>query len=125
MTINELLNAFKDIDFQANRMLKTKTIDLNYLQQFDLRTEEIRLQILQMDLSEDINDTFKKIERIELEHLPNFTLIDKTANLLTFGLSKKKENKKENGFLLPFRNLIKKNFFSTYRDSSKRKLNCF
>lgn len=46
MTINELLNAFIDIDFQANRMLKTKTIDLNYLQQFDLRTEEIRLQIL-------------------------------------------------------------------------------
>lgn len=95
MTINELLNAFKDIDFQANRMLKTKTIDLNYLQQFDLRTEEIRLQILQMDLSEDINDTFKKIERIEIEHLPNFTLIDKTANLLTFGLTKKKKIKKK------------------------------
>ena len=95
MTINELLNAFKDIDFQANRMLKTKTIDLNYLQQFDLRTEEIRLQILQMDLSEDINDTFKKIERIEIEHLPNFTLIDKIANLLTFGLAKKRKiNKK-------------------------------
>ena len=52
MTINELLNAFKDIDFQANRMLK-------------------------------------------IEHLPNFTLIDKTANLLTFGLTKKRKIKKK------------------------------
>ena len=95
MTINELLNAFKDIDFQANRMLKTKIIDLNYLQQFDLRTEEIRLQILQMDLSEDINDTFKKIERIKVDYLPSLNFKDKTANVLTFGYTKKQKIKKK------------------------------
>ncbi len=108
MTINELLNAFKDVDFQANRMLKTKTIDLNYLQQFDLRTEEIRLQILQMDLSEDINDTFKKFERIEIEHLPKFTLIDKTANLLTLGLTKKRKIKKKTDSYYRFEILSRK-----------------
>ena len=91
MTIIELLNSFKDIEFQAKRMLSSKKIELDYLTQFDLRCEEIRVQILQMDLSEDINETFKKIDRIEIEYLPNFTFGEKTINILTFGLLKKRK----------------------------------
>ena len=49
MTIIQLLNSFKDIEFQAKRMLSSKKIELDYLNQFDLRCEEIRVQILQMD----------------------------------------------------------------------------
>ena len=95
MTIIELLNSFKDIEFQANRMLKTKIIDLNYLQQFDLKSEELRMQILEMDLSNDINSTFKKIKRIEVNYLPSLNFKDKTANLLTFGYIKKQKIKKK------------------------------
>ena len=95
MTVIELLNSFKDIEFQAKRMLKSKKIDLDYLSQFDLRCEEIRLQILQMDLSDEINSSFNKIGRIEVEYKPILNFGDKTSNLLTFGLTKKnKINKK-------------------------------
>ena len=85
MTIIELLNSFKDIEFQAKRMLKSKKIDLDYLTQFDLRCEEIRLQILQMDLSDEINSSFNKIGRIEVEYTPILNFGDKASNLLTFG----------------------------------------
>ena len=95
MTIIELLNSFKDIEFKSKRMLKSKKIDLAYLKQFDLRCEEIRLQILQMDLSEDINSTFKKIERIKVDYLPSLNFKDKTANVLTFGYTKKQKIKKK------------------------------
>lgn len=98
MTIIELLNSFKDIEFQAKRMLQSKNIELNYLKQFDLRCEEIRLQILQMDLSDDINMTFNKIDRIEIDYLPILNFKDKATNLLTFGYTKKLKITKKTDF---------------------------
>ncbi len=93
MTIIELLNSFKDIEFQAKRMLESKKIDLDYLKQFDLRCEEIRLHILHMNLSSNLNSTLDNIKRIEINYLPTSDFKDNLINLLTFGYFKKQKIK--------------------------------
>ncbi len=59
MTINELFKAFTDIEFQANRLKKIKNFDDGHLQQFDVRSEEVRIEVLRLDLSEEMNEEFK------------------------------------------------------------------
>ena len=43
MTINELFAAFTDIEYQANRLMKIKNFEDSHLEQFDLRSEEVRI----------------------------------------------------------------------------------
>ena len=62
MTINELFKSFTDIEFQANRLMKMKVIDEQHLRQFDERSEEVRVQVLNLDLSERLLITTPSIK---------------------------------------------------------------
>lgn len=95
MNINELYKVFNDIDFQANRLIKSKTISPIFLKQFDDLVEQIRPEIIKMDLSQEINESFNKLGRIDLDYCPNLTFGQKFMNVLLLGFYKKKlKNKK-------------------------------
>lgn len=95
MNINELYKVFNDIDFQANRLIKSKSISLLFLKQFDELIEQIRPEIIKMDLSQEINKSFDKLGRINLAYNPNLSSSQKFINILFIGFYKKKiKNKK-------------------------------
>jgi hypothetical protein len=100
MNINELYKVFTDIDFQANRLLKSKVISQDFLQQFDNRVEEVRPEIIKMDLSPEINNAFEELGRIELNLDPALSFGQKLTNIFLFGFYKKrvKHKKRESYF---------------------------
>jgi hypothetical protein len=95
MTINELFKSFTDIEFQANRLMKMKVIDEQHLRQFDERSEEVRVQVLNLDLSEALNEELIELGRINCDFLPPIHFGHKVLNVLTFGFYKKRYISKE------------------------------
>ena len=101
MTINELFKAFTDIEFQANRLKKIKNFDDGHLQQFDVRSEEVRIEVLRLDLSEEMNEEFNNLGRIDCDYSPKINFGHTLLNILTFGFYKKQDikSKRETYFL--------------------------
>ena len=95
MTINELFKAFTDIEFQANRLMKIKLIDEQHLRQFDERSEEVRVQVLKLDLSEALNEELSELGRVDCDFMPPIHFGHKLLNVLTFGFYKKRYISKE------------------------------
>lgn len=95
MGINELYKVFADIDFQANRLLRTKPISIDFLLQFDKLVEDVRPEIIKMDLSEDINASFQDLGRIDTNLEPKLSFGQKTMNILMFGFYKKRVKSKK------------------------------
>jgi len=95
MTINELFKAFTDIEFQANRLMKIKNFEDGHLKQFDERSEEVRIEVLRLDLSEEMNEEFNKLGRIDCDYLPIIHFGNKLLNVFTFGFYKKRFIAKE------------------------------
>jgi hypothetical protein len=90
MGINELYKVITDIDFQAKRLLKSKPISIDYLIQFDKLVEEVRPEIIKMELSDEINTSFKELERIDFELVPYLSFCQKIINVFLLGFYKKR-----------------------------------
>lgn len=90
MGINELYKVFTDIDFQANRLLKSKPISIDFLMQFDSLVEQIRPEIIKMDLSSEINASFHELGRIDVHLDPSLSFGQKIGNFILFGFYKKR-----------------------------------
>ena len=97
MSIEELERAFLDIDFQANRIAKSKQVGLEHLKRFNERSEQVRIQLIQMGLSDALTESLIEINPIDENFLPQFTFGRKILNVITFGFHKKRyipKNKK-------------------------------
>ncbi|MFM6935682.1 MAG: hypothetical protein ACKOXP_09575 [Flavobacteriales bacterium] len=90
MTIDELYKAFNDIEFQANRLLKSKSLDQDHLRKFNLRAEEIRQQLVSMRLQDNLHETLSYMTMIDEEFLPRMSVGRKIWNILLFGQHKKR-----------------------------------
>ncbi len=95
MSIDELYKAFTDIDFQSNRLIKSKEISIDFLKQFDERVENVRIQIIKLDLSPDINEIFELLGQIEIEIDPKLSFGQKFLNVILFGFYKKRVKRKK------------------------------
>ncbi len=90
MSIEELQKAFLDLDFQANRIAKLKGVDLEHLYRFNERSEQVRIQLLQMGLSDDLTLSLVELYPIDEKFQPSFTFGRKILNVFTFGFHKKR-----------------------------------
>lgn len=90
MSIEELEKAFLDIDFQANRIAKSKQIEPEHLQRFNVRSEEIRQQLLQMGLHPDLHQSLEERTPIDENFQPPYRWTKKLLNILLFGQHKKR-----------------------------------
>ena len=89
MRINELYKVFTDIDYQANRLLKSRPISITFLNQFDSLVDQVRPEIIKMDLSKEINSSFQELGRIDIDLDPNLSFGQKTINIFLLGFYKK------------------------------------
>jgi hypothetical protein len=90
MSIEELQKAFLDLDFQANRIAKLKGVNLEHLYRFNERSEQVRIQLLQMGLSDDLTLSLVELYPIDEKFQPSFTFGRKILNVFTFGFHKKR-----------------------------------
>ena len=90
MSIEELERAFLDIDFQANRIAKSKQVEPEHLKRFNERSEQVRIQLIQMGLSDALTESLIEINPIDEKFLPHFALGRKILNVFTFGFHKKR-----------------------------------
>jgi hypothetical protein len=90
MSIEELQKAFLDLDFQANRIAKLKGVDLEHLYRFNERSQEVRIQLLQMGLSDDLTLSLVELYPIDEKYQPSFPFGRKILNVFTFGFHKKR-----------------------------------
>jgi hypothetical protein len=90
MSIEELQKAFLDLDFQANRIAKLKGVDLEHLYRFNERSQEVRIQLLQMGLSDDLTLSLVELYPIDEKFQPSFPFGRKILNVFTFGFHKKR-----------------------------------
>jgi hypothetical protein len=90
MTIDQLFRAFTDADFQYKRFMKIKVFESDTLSRFDTLSEQIRVQVSQMDLSPTITAAMLELGRIEIEFTPEFKFGRKFLNVLCLGLYKKR-----------------------------------
>jgi len=95
MTINEIFKAFTDIEYQANRLIKIRNFEDGHLQQFDIRSEEVRVEVLRLDLSEELNDEFNNLGRIDCDYMPKINFGHTFLNIFSFGFYKKRFIAKE------------------------------
>jgi len=89
MTINELHQHFADLDFQANKMLKSRSIDQNYLSKYASVSEIVKENILKLSISPEIDREISLLGTITIDFIPKLTLVAQCQNILTFGFSKK------------------------------------
>lgn len=90
MSIEELERAFLDIDFQANRIAKLKHVDAEHLRRFNMRSEEIRQQLLHMGLHPDLHQSLEEKRPIDEQFQPPYKLGKKILNVLLLGQHKKR-----------------------------------
>jgi hypothetical protein len=90
MSIEELQKAFLDLDFQANRIAKLKSVDPEHLHRYNQRSEEVRKQLLQMQLNDSLNESLQALEPIDENFQAAFSLGRKVLNVFSFGLHKKR-----------------------------------
>jgi len=90
MSIEELERAFLDIDFQANRIAKLKHVDAEHLRRFNMRSEEIRQQLMQMGLHPDLHQSLEEKRPIDEHFQPTYRLGKKILNVLLLGQHKKR-----------------------------------
>lgn len=90
MSIEALERAFLDLEFQANRIAKLKEIDPDHLHKFNARSEEVRLQLLQMGLHPDLHAKLEAFAPIDENYKPAFGFGRKLLNILLLGQHKKR-----------------------------------
>jgi hypothetical protein len=90
MSIEDLQKAFLDLDFQANRIAKLKGVDPEHLSRFNERAEQVRIQLLQMGLSDALTESLVEMNPIDEKFQPRFSFGRKMLNVFTFGIHKKR-----------------------------------
>lgn len=90
MSIEDLQKAFLDLDFQANRIAKLKGVDPEHLSRFNERSEQVRIQLLQMGLSDALTLSLVELNPIDEKFQAPFSFGRKLLNVLTFGFHKKR-----------------------------------
>ena len=90
MSIEDLQKAFLDLDFQANRIAKLKGVDPEHLSRFNERSEQVRIQLLQMGLSDALTQSLVELNPIDEKFQAPFSIGRTLLHVFTFGFHKKR-----------------------------------
>lgn len=105
MGINNLFRQLKDIQYQADKILKSKLVEQEAITHFSEYTRSIKQSLIEMGLNEDLAIHVNDIEHIDPQYEPKVPVMTRISSALTFGYSAKKyRNKKREQY---FRELVK------------------
>ena len=86
MSIDNLFRQLKDIQFQADKILKAKKIDDEKLARFAVYSISLKQDLIDLQLNEAVSIHVNDIENINVNFNPNLPAITSILGALSFGV---------------------------------------
>jgi hypothetical protein len=71
MTMDELFRELKDLDFKANKLLKSKVLDAEIVRQFNDQSLRLKQTLLELSPQDDVAAHVTEISEIDIDGTPN------------------------------------------------------
>lgn len=94
MNVNELFLQLKDIQFQADKLMKQDLLDKASVSSFAKYTNKLKVAMHEMGLAEDLNNHLNLLSPVDAEFDPKLPMLTQVGGVLTFGISKKRAKRK-------------------------------
>jgi len=94
MNINELFLQLKDIQFQADKLMKQDLLDKSSVVTFANYTNKLKVAMHDMGLATDLNNHLNLLNPVDAEFDPKLPVLTQVGGILTFGFSKKRAKRK-------------------------------
>lgn len=97
MSINNLFLQLKDIQYQADKLLKSKRFAVENVKQFALNSVSLRKDLINLNLSDEVLIHAEDIEDVDLNYQPDPDIMTYFLGTLSFGIATKtfQDKKKE------------------------------
>lgn len=100
MTMDELFRELKDLDFKANKLLKSKSLDVETVRVFNDQSLKLQQTLLDLSPQDEVANNVEEIQEIDVDGPPPMTSLAKFIGVITFGIytSNLKKYKKQKYF---------------------------
>lgn len=86
MTMDELFRELKDLDFKANKLLKSKVLDTNAVRVYNEQSLRLKQTLLDLTPQDEVANHVNEIKEIDVEGPPPMTGFAKFLGIITFGI---------------------------------------
>lgn len=86
MTMDELFRELKDLDFKANKLLKSKFLDTDAVRVYNGQSLRLQQTFLTLSPQDEVANHVQEIQEIDVDGPPPMTKLAKVMGLLTFGI---------------------------------------
>lgn len=95
MRIDNLFLQLKDVQFQADKILKSKDLEQEALERFANYSKDLKESLIYLDLNEELLINVSDIEEIDPELNPKIPVVILVLGALSFGAASKKYRKRK------------------------------
>ena len=86
MTMDELFRELKDLDFKANKLLKSKELDTDAVRVYNEQSLRLKQTLLDLTPQDEVANHVNEIKEIDVEGPPPMTGFAKFLGIITFGI---------------------------------------
>jgi hypothetical protein len=86
MTMDELFRELKDLDFKANKLLKSKVLDTDAVRVYNEQSLRLKQTLLDLTPQDEVANHVNEIKEIDVEGPPPMTGFAKFIGIITFGI---------------------------------------
>ncbi len=95
MSIDNLFRQLKDIQFQADKILKSKKIEEEAIERFANYSNSLKSNLIDLQLNEELAIHVEDIETIDPQFGPKLPVLTTIIGALSFGVATKKYRAKK------------------------------
>lgn len=95
MSIDNLFRQLKDIQFQADKILKAKEVEDEAIAKFAAYSEELKSSLINIDVKDDLASCVNDIEVVDPNFDPKPPIVMTLVGAFSFGIASKKYRKKK------------------------------
>jgi hypothetical protein len=86
MTMDELFRELKDLDFKANKLLKSKVLDAEIVRQFNDQSLRLKQTLIELSPQDEVSNHVSEIQEIDIDGTPKISTFSKFLGIITFGI---------------------------------------
>ena len=86
MTMDELFRELKDLDFKANKLLKSTVLDAEIVRQFNDQSIRLKQTLIELSPQDEISNHVSEISAIDIDGTPKTSPVSKFFGIITFGI---------------------------------------
>jgi len=100
MTMDELFRELKDLDFKANKLLKSKFLDAEAVRIYNSQSLNLKVSLMELAPQDEVSNHLNEISEIDIDGPPSISDLAKFFGIITFGIytSNLKRYKKQKYF---------------------------